>query len=521
MSKMIEDAASLAKDEAAPNATPALSPETTETESPTSRRDLFAVGAAALAAATLAPRRLSAQRIVRPHTTRPKAPPASGDSLLRLVRRVTNGVTEEEMARAKSMGFQKYLEYQLKPSSINDTDVETFVSTNYPALPLTGPQLFQQDQNLLLRQLQESTLYRAAFSKRQLYERMVEFWSDHFNIYYPKVNYLKIIDEREVVRQHALGKFPDMLRASAHSPAMLEYLDNTRSRGRNVNQNYARELMELHTLGVDGGYTQTDVEEVTRCLTGWTIQGRGEAFRFDPTGHDFTAKTVLGNNIPAMAATAGAAGVQDGETVLNILLAHPSTAKFISTKMIRWLLQYEPPPALVTKVAATFTRTNGDIPSMIRDILTPANLQAAPAKYRQPYQLVLAALRATQPTVRAVLGMSRGLTTLGQPLFLWEEPDGYPDEVDWWAGGILQRWNFTSALTTPTTGEVVVDVAPLMATNTPAAVVEAISKKLFAGAMPDTLKTQITAHLTAAPLTAARVREALALSLSSTEFQWY
>ena len=113
-----------------------------------------------------------------------------------------------------------------------------------------------------------------------------------------------------------------MLRASAHSPAMLEYLDNTRSRRNNVNQNYAREIMELHTLGVDGGYTQTDVEEVTRCLTGWTIQGRGE-FRFDPTGHDFTAKTVLGNAIPAMPQTAGAAGIQDGETVLDILVASP------------------------------------------------------------------------------------------------------------------------------------------------------------------------------------------------------
>jgi uncharacterized protein (DUF1800 family) len=485
------------------------------------RRQLLAMGAA-LAATVLAPRRAAAQRIVRPHTTRPKAPPApSGDSVLRLVRRITNGVTEEELARAKSMGFKKYLDYQLNASAINDSAVQSFVNTTYPALALNGDGLYQQNQTQLLNQLAESTLYRAAFSKRQLYERMVHFWTDHFTIYYPKVNYLKLLDDRDVVRKHALGRFPDLLRASAHSPAMLEYLDNTRSRARNVNQNYARELMELHTLGVDGGYTQTDVEEVTRCLTGWTIQGRG-VFRFDPSGHDFTEKTVLGTRIPAMPPSSGAAGIQDGETVLNILLAHPSTARFISFKMIRWLLQYDPPQALVTKVAATFTRTGGDIPSMIRDIMTPENLQAAPAKYRQPYQMVVAALRATQPTVTSVAAIAgTQLRILGQSLFQWEDPDGYPDNVDWWAGTVLQRWNFCSTLSNLATGAVIVDVGPLMTSGTPDGIAEAINRRVFAGEMPASLKAHITAHLAAGSRTAARVREALALSLSSSSFQWY
>jgi hypothetical protein len=489
------------------------------------RRQLFTAGAA-LAAAVLVPaKKASAQRIVRPrrHPARPAAPPASGDSVLRLVRRITNGVTEEELALAKSKGFRGYLEYHLKPASINDSAVESFVTTTYPSLELDGLGLYQQNQNTLLQQLAQSTLYRAAFSKRQLYERMVHFWSDHFNIYYPKVNYLKLIDEREVIRKHALGKFPDMLRASAHSPAMLEYLDNTRSRGRNVNQNYARELMELHTLGVDGGYTQTDVEEVTRCLTGWTIQGRGQ-FRFDPNGHDFTEKTVLGQTIPAMPPSAGAAGIQDGETVLDILLAHPSTARFISTKMSRWLLQYDPPTALIDKVAATFTRTGGDIPSMIRDILTPANLQAAPAKYRQPYQLMVAALRAAKPAARGVAALAGGqLNALGQPLFQWEDPDGYPDNVDWWAGTILQRWNFCSYITglSNPNAEVYVDVAPLMLVNTPDGIAEAIDLRTFGGEMPASLKQHVTAYLAAAPITATRVREAFALALSSSEFQWF
>ncbi len=525
MSISLETTKPMVSDDDLPCTGPGEQAEPAAPDPITTRRRLFTVGAALAAAALVPTATASAQRIVRPHTTRPKAPPANGDVLLRLVRRATNGVTEEELARAKSMGFRGYLEYQLRYRSINDSAVENVVAARYPALSQDGLGLYQQDQNALLNQLAESTMYRAAFSKRQLYERMVHFWSDHFTIYYPKVGYLKLLEDRDVIRAHALGKFPDMLRASAHSPAMLEYLDNTRSRVGRVNQNYARELMELHTLGVDGGYTQTDVEEVTRCLTGWTIQGRGQ-FRFDPSGHDFTQKTVLGTTIPAMPPSAGAAGIQDGETVLDMLLAHPSTAKFIAFKMIRWLLQYDPPPALVTRVAATFTRTGGDIPAMIRDILTPANLLAATAKYRQPYQLVLAALRATQPTVTSLSAIAANqpasqLRVLGQSLFYWEDPDGYPDYVDWWAGLALQRWNFASFLTGQTTGNTPVDVSALMQVNTPGGIADALDKRMFAGMMPAALKQHVTSYLAAAPITATRVREAFALVLSSTDFQWF
>jgi uncharacterized protein (DUF1800 family) len=325
---------------------PAPELEAPEGEARTSRRKLLALAGAA-AAAALAPRQASAQRVVRPRVERPQPPPPSGDLLLMLVRRVTNGVTQEELDLAVQLGFTGYIAHHLNYEGIDDSAVESFVAANYPNLTQAVEGLYQLDRTVLQNSLTEATIYRAAFSKKQLYERMVQFWSDHFNIYYPKVNYLKVVDDREVIRKHALGNFGDMLWASAHSPAMLEYLDNTRSRGLNVNQNYARELMELHTLGVDGGYTQTDVEEVTRCLTGWTLQGRGN-FRFDPSGHDFTAKTVLGNSIAAMPPAMGAAGVSDGETVLGILLAHPSTARYISYKMIRWLLRYDPPAALVT-----------------------------------------------------------------------------------------------------------------------------------------------------------------------------
>ena len=486
----------------------------------TSRRRLLALAGAA-AAAVLAPEKAAGQRVIRPRTSRPQPPPPSGDLLLLLVRRVTNGVTQEELDLAAQLGFSGYLSYHLNYESIDDSAVEAFVGTNYPALSQPVEGLYQQDRVLVQSQLTEGTIYRAAFSKRQLYERMVQLWTDHFNIYYPKVNYLKIVDDREVVRKHALGNFGDLLWASAHSPAMLEYLDNTRSRGVNVNQNYARELMELHTLGVDGGYTQTDVEEVTRCLTGWTLGGRGN-FRFDPTGHDFTAKTVLGTTIPAMSPSSGAAGIQDGEMVLEMLLAHPSTARFISYKMIRWLLRYDPPADLVEHVAGVFTETEGDIPSMIRAIITPANLLATPAKYRQPYQLVLAQLRATQPTVTS-LGVLRGqLATLGQPILQWEDPDGWPDNVDWWAGMILQRWNFASFLTTRAADPLRVDVAPLMQTPTAEAVTDAILWRVFGGAATPELRERLRAYLaTAGAINDARVREAFALALSSNEFQWY
>jgi Protein of unknown function (DUF1800) len=483
------------------------------------RRQMLTTGAA-LAATLFAPaRKAAAQRIVRPPTRRPPTPTVDPDVLLRLVARVTNGITTEELGLADAMGFRRYLEYHLDAGAIHDSAVESFVAATWPDLSLDGTGLYQLNQGQLLRELTEAMLYRAAFSKRQLYERMVHFWSDHFNIYYSKVNYLKLIDDRDVIRKHALGTFPDLLRASAHSPAMLEYLDNTRSRGKSPNQNYARELMELHTLGVDGGYTQTDVEEVTKALTGWTIAGRGQ-FRFDPAGHDFTAKTVLGVTIPASAP--GDAGVQDGEMVLDILIGHPSTARFIATKMSRWLLQYEPTQAIVDDVAATYTRTGGDIPSMIRTILTPANLLAAPPKYKQPVQLVLSTLRATAPTVTGLVAIANNqMRTIGQPLFQWEEPDGYPDNVDWWAGGVLQRWNFCSYLTGLSRGEVIVDVSALMQVNTPSAIAGSINQRAFAGQITLALQQRVTDYLAGATINETRVREAFALALSSSEFQWY
>ena len=255
---------------------------------PSSRRSFVFFGA--LAASTLLPGVARAQgRARRRKPVEPSDRPADGfltipqneriqafsewdpAGMSRLVRRVTLGVTPEEVARAQQLGWQGYLNYQLNYTRINDEDVEATIAQQWPLMSQTSTDLFSADAGQVQKQLRESTLYRSAFSRRQLYQRMVELWADHFNQDLDKVGYLLVADQRDVIRTHALGKFPDLLKASAHSASMLVYLDQNSSRKGAPNQNYAREIMELHTLGVDGGYTQDDVAELSRVLTGWTI----------------------------------------------------------------------------------------------------------------------------------------------------------------------------------------------------------------------------------------------------------
>ncbi|MGQ0648783.1 MAG: DUF1800 domain-containing protein [Gemmatimonadaceae bacterium] len=448
-------------------------------------------------------------------------------ALTRLVRRVTNGVTEEEMKLAQKLGFYGYLNYHLAPSKIEDGQSQAWVGANAPLLNSAPEALYNLDQNMVRDQVITAALYRAAFSKRQLQERLVEFWSDHFNISWNEVRYLKLVDDREVIRKHALGRFPDMLKASAHSPAMLEYLDNTRNRRTTLNENYAREIMELHTVGATGGYSQADVRELARCFTGWTLAGRGN-FNFDPNGHDFGEKTVWGVRIAAMPATAGIQGKQDADTMIDFLIKHQKTAEYVSWKMLRHFLQYDPSATQIAAVATVYAKTNGDIPSMVRAVLTPANLLAATPKYKRPYTFMLGALRATvnpSQVTRVNTLATRYLPLLGQAMFAWDPPDGYPDRADYWAGGVLQRWNFATYITTTTSAEAYMDFTRFWnataSANTPDTVVSAISRHLFGGEMPDRLKGQVKTYLSAtATLTQARAREAVALALSSATYNW-
>jgi len=250
---------------------------------------------------------------------------------------------------------------------------------------------------------------------------------------------------RSLNRPYAMGRFRDLLYASARSAAMLRYLDNISNTRFGPNENYARELMELHTLGVEGGYTEQDVAEVARCFTGWRFDGATLDFRFVPDKHDEGEKTVLGHQLPA------GQGVADGEQVLEILLAHPSTARFIAGKLVRRLVADDPPETLVSRVADAFISTDGDIRSLLRTIFVSDEFRASvDARMKRPVEYVCAAVRALVPNIedykqRLVL---YALQALGQVPFEWPTPDGYPDTADYWASamGMTERWEFAVQL---------------------------------------------------------------------------
>jgi uncharacterized protein (DUF1800 family) len=441
-------------------------------------------------------------------------------TLGRLVRRASYGATAAEVAKATGLGFQGYINYQLNYTRINDDAVESVVAQRWPLLAQTSDALFSADAGTVRSQLQEATIYRAAFSQRQLYHRMVEFWSDHFNQDMDKVGYLLVADQRDVIRKNALGKFPDLLKASAHSASMMVYLDQNASRNTAPNQNYAREIMELHTLGVDGGYTQNDVAELSRVLTGWTVQGRGQ-FAFNPAIHDWGAKTVLGVTIPAGSPSQGAAGINEGEKMLDVLVNHPSTARFIATKMLKWLLDPNPTETQIAAIASVYKATGGDIKAMVRAILNDAWLAAAPMKLKRPFHFLASSLRSTAPTITTMSTIANQLNNLGQPLFSWDTPDGYPDKVEYWAGNIVPRWS--TALTMSnfnSTTTVAVDTT-LYRAGSPDAAVDLIDQNFFGGEMPLVTRNALIAYVKGGTFNDTRVREAISLAISSNAFQWY
>ena len=297
----------------------------------------------------------------------------------------------------------------------------------------------------LILQLQQGAALRAIYGANPLKERMVDFWSNHFNIYGQKDPdaFRKGADDAEVVRANALGSFPKMLQTSAHSPAMLGYLDNERNRKSAPNENYARELMELHTLGVDGGYTQKDIQEVARCFTGWTVENRflrrrGD-FRFDSDQHDDGEKHVLGHRIPA------GGGQRDGDQVLAILLSHPSTGRFLAKKFALYFLGRRS-PVIEDQVAAAYTKSGGDIRAMLRPILFSSELREGPPVLKRPLDLVASSIRALDATTDAGPPLIAHLTMMGQAACNWPMPDGYPVKSSAWSGSMLPRWNFAFAL---------------------------------------------------------------------------
>lgn len=451
-------------------------------------------------------------------------PPEQRDIFRRLLDRAGYGPRPGDVARARQLGLEAYLEEQLHPERIEDTAVD-LIERSLTRQAMDISQVIEQDPREVTVELVGSTLLRAIYSQRQLYEAMVEFWSDHFNIYAQKNMFmpaLKLIDDREVIRPFALGKFRDLLWASAKSPAMLLYLDNVDNDRGHPNENYARELLELHTVGVHAGYTQTDVQELARALTGWTIARRGldkGQVVFKPELHDDGEKALLGQVIPA------GQGAADLDQVLELLVTHPATARFIATKLVRRFVADDPPQPLVDEVATVFQQTDGDIKAMLRTIFLSETFATAPPKLKRPFTFMVSTLRALNSQFRLGRGreLRRWFQLLGQVPFHWPPPNGFPDVSVAWSANLLPRWNFALALLH---GE-------LDGANLPL-------DQLIEAAPSDTLPDQLALfsgltlgrQLTTAEATLlmdyvnggadvnGRLRDCVALMLASPAFQW-
>ena len=406
-----------------------------------------------------------------PRAKGPYQPPTSSDLDLvsHTLNRLTFGARPGDYQRVRALGKTEadacaaFLEEQLHPEKIADK-VCDYAIRRFETLTQPVGELYEYQEKLLLNELVRATTLRAVLSERQLFEVMVQFWSDHFNIDPSKgdCKWLKVADDRDVIRAHALGNFHEMAKASALSPAMLWYLDgrvNRKSRTEDKpNENYARELMELHTLGVHGGYSQRDVMEVARCLTGWTVRSKKPYYgigtvEFNVNLHDAGEKQLLGHTIPAIPSglTKDAReelGRKELEQVLDIVTHHHSTANYLAEKLCRRFIADEPPKAAIDTVASAFTRSNGDIKDTLRALFsTPEFLQTRGNKFKRPFNYIVSALRATNAVTEAERPLTEYFLRMGHSPFHYPTPDGYPEEATPWMSTLLWRWNFATALT--------------------------------------------------------------------------
>lgn len=462
---------------------------------------------------------------------RPLTPVEQGDLFL-LVNRTSQGWTEALWAEATARGYPGYLEWQLDHLGIGDAALDATL-TAFPSLTMTSKQI--QDTyvapgmtSVPVAELKKACVLRSILSQRQLFEHMVEFWTDHFNIDHSdgEGQVLKTTDDRDVIRAHALGNVRDLLRASAHSGAMLYYLDNFSNRNTGVNENYAREVMELHTLS-PGNYSETDVRELAKILTGWTIWRQADpaygTFRYRPEWHDNAAHTLLGR-------VYGPNGGQaEGEAALDQLLDHPACANFIAAKLCKWLLSYAPPQSVIDEVALAYTRTNGDIKAMIRTVFKPDNVQlAAPhlqPKLKRPFGYVTSVLRATNATFTSTASnvaqsLLNELVKFGHMPYAWGPPDGYPDRADYWGNAVLPRWSFASRLLDGAIAGLSVDVTTLFSGVAQSQCAARCNQILMGGNMDPLDEAEVHAFVMSFGSFTTQVRrEALALAASSPSYQ--
>jgi uncharacterized protein (DUF1800 family) len=423
--------------------------------------------------------------------------------------RITFGAKPGDAQRVRAIGVDRWIEQQLQPRRIDDSELERFMSgyaslgedQNELLLQFTGARRERRaaqerdsarergnrmareamgdgvvTRRNIVTQLQSARVARAVATNRQLEEVVTDFWLNHFSVFAQKgpPQPFYIAEFEGAVRKHSMGKFRDLLGAVAKSPAMLFYLDNARSMGDTskprlatvnrrrarrlpdgmqqqvarlreggLNENYGRELLELHTLGVDGGYTQQDVIELARVLTGWTIRqpAAGGGFVFRPEMHDAAEKSLLGHRFPA------GGGLEEGEKALDILAKHPSTARHLARKLATRFVSDNPSDALIDRAAAVYVQTDGDIREVLRSILT-SNEFFSRASYRSkvksPFEVVVSAVRAMNAPPDATPRTAQAIAFLGQPIYGHQAPNGYPETGESWmnTGAILNRINF-------------------------------------------------------------------------------
>jgi uncharacterized protein (DUF1800 family) len=418
---------------------------------------------------------------------------------------------------ALSMSIEELHETYPQPKPMLSASAAASASAAPPAMP---PKELPQ---VMLRQIMAHKILRATESERQLQEVLVDFWFNHFNVAADKeqVRYYVLSYEREALRPFVFGKFRELLGATARHPAMLQYLDNFRSTAEpmvpdggdsmmagapdggarkkgGLNENYGRELLELHTLGVDGGYTQDDVRETARAFTGWGIDqpGRAAAFRFHPKLHDNGEKHILGKLIEG-------GGEKDGERVLDLLAAHPATARFIATKLCQKFHSDKPPAALVQRVAQAFTQSGGDLTRTYLAIFTAPEFwsdQTYRSKTKTPFELVTSALRAVGASTEDAEPTSRELDKLGEPLYRCAPPTGYKETADAWVstGGLLGRINFGLMLGAGRLKGVTFDRDKLVGTPFPAddeALVERLGQNVLHGSPSSATRAVVVQEL--------------------------
>ncbi|MFT5732066.1 MAG: hypothetical protein ACJA2W_001142 [Planctomycetota bacterium] len=466
----------------------------------------------------------------------PQAPAGSAqptiDLDLVLAHHATQGFTVEVLEDIRTLGRAAWVDRQLQPGTIADPVSDAFVR-DFASIPMSIGELqanYPGNGLDLAEELQQVCIGRSALSERQLHERVVEFWNDHFHINQldtAKGRFFFTAYDRDIIRQKSFGNFEDLLISTAKSAAMLKYLNGDVNVVGAANENFAREVMELHTLGVDGPYTEMDVRELSRCFTGWRYQTPNQPtpgeFVFDAATHDFDAKVVLGSAIPA------GGGVSDALSILHNLSLHPKTLDYVSRKLISWLAAYDPPQEAVDRVVARWQATGGDLREVVREALSDEVLTlcsaGAAAKLKRPFHFGIGLMRQLGAvTTDQFQGAGRIFSLVGQRPYVWGSPDGYPDTLAAWGADAYGRWNFSSMLlggSLPGTTIPTSSLLALQGSTPPVRWARRFARILGGGLMVPEEVARVQAYVDASPPTVETLREAIALLASCPSYQFY